>query len=187
LKLLFCCSMYVSESTLGEQFDPDAYPKETYLLCELRWGNSKRSWKHWVRNDNHEDCHAEKCFLEKIFELRSSKFCYITWYLSWSPCAKCCHIIWDFLEEHPNVKIDIRVARLYNIRFAETRRCLRELALWQDRVTINVNHLASVSADYRYCWETFIRKDYVSLPRNFQRAITRNRLKLKKILEVSTL
>lgn len=140
LKLLFCCSMYVAKRALREQFDPRIYHKETYLLCHLRWGNSKACWIHWVRNDNDNDnnCHAEVYFLEKIFELRSSNFCDITWYLSWSPCATCCYIIRNFLERHRNVNIDIRVARLYETYRPETRRGLRELASLQHRVTVRV-------------------------------------------------
>lgn len=172
--------MYVPEGILREQFDPYAFPKATYLLCELRWGNSQRVWKHWVRNDNRKDCHAEKCFLEEIFEPRSSKFCYITWYLSWSPCATCCCIIRSFLQRHPNVHIDIRVARLYNTHLAETRACLWQLACLQDNVTIKVMGIK----DYRDCWETFVLEDVdIFVPVGFKQEINRNRLKLKNILE----
>ncbi|KFO60037.1 C-_U-editing enzyme APOBEC-1, partial [Corvus brachyrhynchos] len=62
----------------------------------------------------------------------------ITWYLSWSPCMTCCYIIRNFLVRHPNVNIEIHVARLYNTRWAGTRRGLRELARLRGRVTIDV-------------------------------------------------
>ncbi|NWW18429.1 ABEC1 enzyme, partial [Falcunculus frontatus] len=201
LKFLFCCSMYVSRRALRDQFDPrESQRRETYLLCELQWGNSGRSWIHWVRNDNFNPVnndnynpanndndhrrHAEVYFLEEIFELRSSNFCDITWYLSWSPCVNCCYRIQDFLERHPNVNIDIRVARLYFANDEETRRGLRDLARLQ-----GVNHLASVSPDYKYCWDTFIQGhvNYDFPPPDFRQAIARNRWRLYDILEVSTL
>ncbi|NXJ23110.1 ABEC1 enzyme, partial [Dicrurus megarhynchus] len=196
LKLLFCCSMFVPEWALREQFDPRVYPPETYLLCKLQWGNRGKRWIHWVRNYNDGDCHAEEYFLEQVFELRSSNFCCITWYLSWSPCAKCCYRIQEFLEKYPNVNIDIRVARLYKTYRPGTCRGLRHLARLQGRVTIGVmkikgkvNHLASISPDYHYCWKTFTQNsiDYDFLLVNFQPELTRNRWRLKNILEVSTL
>ncbi|NXB19710.1 ABEC1 enzyme, partial [Rhagologus leucostigma] len=138
LRFLFCCSMYVSRRALIEQFDPREYRrKETYLLCKLKWGNSGGFWIHWVRNDDENKRHAEEYFLEKIFERRSSDFCYITWYLSWSPCVKCCYKIRNFLKRHPNVNINIRVARLYFADDEETCRGLRDLASLQG-VTIKV-------------------------------------------------
>lgn len=172
--------MYVPEWVLREQFDPYIYSKKTYLLCKVQWAKSKRFWIHWVRNDNDEDCHAEKYFLEEVFELRSFRICYITWYLSWSPCADCCDIIRNFLERHPNVHIDIHVARLYKVRWARTRRGLRELARLRGRVTIDVMKIE----DYRYCWKTFIKgDDNVFLPVEFIPAIKGNRCMLKNILE----
>ncbi|NXC63467.1 ABEC1 enzyme, partial [Aleadryas rufinucha] len=182
LKFLFCCSMYVSRRALREQFDPrEVRRRETYLLCQLQWGNSDRFWIHWVRNGHR---HAEEYFLEEIFELRSSNFCDITWYLSWSPCADCCYSIQDFLERHPNVNIDIRVARLYLADDEETRNGLRDLASLQ-----GVNHLASISPDYNYCWDTFTQRhvNYDFPPMDFEPAITRNSLMLDNILEVGTL
>ncbi|NWI84073.1 ABEC1 enzyme, partial [Dryoscopus gambensis] len=175
-------SMYISWRALAEQFDPRGSPPETYLLCELWWGNSERFWIHWVRNDNRRNRHAEVCFLEEIFELRSLRSCHITWYLSWSPCANCCDTIRDFRMRHRNVNIDIHVARLHFADREETRRGLRDLASLQ-----GVNHLASISPDYSYCWETFLQQGVNFWPVDFQPAITWNNSRLNDILEVSTL
>ncbi|NWV04049.1 ABEC1 enzyme, partial [Ptilonorhynchus violaceus] len=186
LKFLFCFSMYISRRTLRNQFDPRNSPPETYLLCELQWGERGRPWIHWLRNKEYKSCHAEVYFLREIFELRQPLYvnCYMTWYLSWSPCADCCYEIRDFLTRHPNVYIDIHVARLYYTHVKSNRTGLRIL----DRLP-TVNHFVSISPDYYYCWETFIQGDADddSWPVNFQSEITRNRSQLSYILQVSTL
>lgn len=134
LKFLFCFSMYISRRALKKQFDPRQYPVETYLLCELRWNGNERSWIHWIRNDV---SHVEAYFLQEVFEPRSYGSCDITWYLSWSPCWSCCNKIQDFLKRHPNVNINIHVARVYYSEFEQNQRGLRELHEAQ-RVTIRV-------------------------------------------------
>lgn len=173
--------MYISRRTLRQQFDPRTSPHKTYLLCELQWSGSGRFWKHWVTNDDENDIHAEELLLEEIFEPRSYSFCEMTWYLSWSPCNDCCYEIQDFLEEHPNVSIDIRAARLYYPDDPHTRRGLRALDSLQ-RVNIEVMN----ARDYDYCWETFIPSDlhYDFTSNIFLPAIQRNRSKLKEILRV---
>ncbi|RMC07531.1 hypothetical protein DUI87_17005 [Hirundo rustica rustica] len=134
--------MYISKKALRRHFDPRVYPRETYLLCELQWEGSRRVWIHWIRNV--PDHHAEEYFLEEVFEPRNYGFCNITLYLSWSPCCTCCSKIRDFLKRNPNVKIDIRVARLIYPDYAETRSSLRELNGLQ-RVSIQVMEAAGLS------------------------------------------
>ncbi|NXQ36371.1 ABEC1 enzyme, partial [Alaudala cheleensis] len=182
MKLLFCFSMYISKKALRKHFDPRVYPHETYLLCHLQWGGSDRCWIHWLRNTH--DLHAEEFFLEEIFEPRSYNFCTITWYLSYSPCWRCCDAIQDFLERQPNVEINIHVARLFYSDSPENRRALREL-----HSLPRVNYLASVSLDYSYCWKTFLQRgDNCGIsPKGFEFEIQRNRLRLENILMVSTL
>ncbi|NXX31398.1 ABEC1 enzyme, partial [Nicator chloris] len=187
LTFLLCFSMYISKRALRRHFDPRVYPHETYLLCELQWGGSDRSWIHWVRNDG--DYHAEDYFLEEIFEPRNyNNVCHITLYLSYSPCLECCDTIRDLLNRERNVHIDIRVARVFYANTPDNRAALRDLHN-MPRVTIQVMEAQGKVSHYTYCWETFIQPGvyYVFSPRSFETAIWKQRLKLQEILTVSTL
>ncbi|XP_041316540.1 C-_U-editing enzyme APOBEC-1-like [Pyrgilauda ruficollis] len=172
--------MYISKRALRKHFDPREYPNETYLLCELQWRGSVKFWQHWLRNDDYNNGHAEQFFLEEIFEPRSYNICDMTWYLSWSPCGECSDVIRDFLEEQPNVNIDIRVARLYYVNYPRNRMGLRQLDSLQG-VTIK----AMEAKDYDYCWETFIQPgvNYDFSPKKFKSEIQRNRSRLEDILQ----
>ncbi|XP_030803282.1 C-_U-editing enzyme APOBEC-1-like [Camarhynchus parvulus] len=172
--------MYISKRALRKHFDPREFPMETYLMCELWWHGGMRSWRHWVRNDDYNNCHAEQYFLEEIFEPRSYNICDMYWYLSYSPCSECCDVIRDFLEEQPNVNIYIHVARLYRINDQENCEALRKLNSLQE-VTIK----AMEAEDYNYCRKTFIQRgvDCDFSPKKFQSEIQRNRVKLDDILQ----
>ncbi|XP_064267306.1 DNA dC-_dU-editing enzyme APOBEC-3F-like [Passer domesticus] len=172
--------MYISKRALRKHFDPCECPNETYLLCQLQWRGSIKFWQHWLRNDDYNDCHAEQFFLEEIFEPRSYNICDMTWYLSWSPCGECSGVIRDFLEEQPNVNIDIRVARLYYVKYLSNRMGLRQLNNLQG-VTIK----AMEAKDYDDCWETFIQPgvNYDFSPKKFKSEIQRNRSRLEDILQ----
>ena len=106
---------------------------------------------YWARNDEINNYHVEEYFLEQIFEPRNYSFCDMTWYLSWSPCADCCDIIQDFLEEQHNVHLDIHVARIYYAHVPRNRAGLRELAL-SPRVTIQAMNVTGKVSHALWDW-----------------------------------
>lgn len=59
--------------------------------------------------------HAELCFLSwfKANKLSPGEHYHVTWFLSWSPCARCAEETANFLKQHRNVTLRIFTARLY--------------------------------------------------------------------------
>lgn len=124
-------------------YTPGLRPKETYLLYEIHWGKSLRTWKNWCTNKRAENnLHAEINFFETACEemkRRRTKPCSVTWFLSWSPCHKCSQSIIKFLEEHHNVTLNIRVSWLFKDDDERNKTGLRALAC-HDRIHISIMH-----------------------------------------------
>ncbi|XP_074858616.1 C-_U-editing enzyme APOBEC-1-like isoform X2 [Carettochelys insculpta] len=134
-----------------ENYDPSLLPRETYLLYEIKWSNSKRLVQRCCHSTHIE--HAEIYFLKDIFYKQRydpSVHCSITWYLSWSPCGDCCKAIRDFLKDQSNINLVIYVARLYHHEIENNRQGLRSLV--NIGVTIRLMDLPV----YSYCWRTFV-------------------------------
>ncbi|XP_015272576.1 PREDICTED: DNA dC-_dU-editing enzyme APOBEC-3G-like [Gekko japonicus] len=133
-----------------KNYTPESRPHVTYLLYEIHWGKSLRTWKNWCKNDVNR--HAEINFFETACEeiKRRTKPCYVTWFLSWSPCHNCSKSIIEFLGKHPNVTLDIRVSRLFR-DWDENKTELRALAGHRG-IHLSIMH----PGDYSYCWKTFV-------------------------------
>ncbi|XP_062827462.1 C-_U-editing enzyme APOBEC-1 isoform X2 [Anolis carolinensis] len=129
-------------------FGPSEHPEVTYLLYEIQWGRSRRTWKNWCRNIHPE--HAEIIFLEdEEVHDRPDIPCNITWFVPWTPCGACAYEIIAFLEERPNVNLEILAAQVYKPYDHRNRKGLRDLA---DEAQISIMEFS----DYQYCWEKFV-------------------------------
>uniref|UniRef100_A0A452IQL7 CMP/dCMP-type deaminase domain-containing protein n=1 Tax=Gopherus agassizii TaxID=38772 RepID=A0A452IQL7_9SAUR len=171
----------ISQETFIDTYDPSVLRREQYMLYEIKWSNNKRPRQSCCHSTQTE--HAEIYFLEDVFQKQRSDpsaHCFITWFVSWSPCGDCCKQIRDFLKEQPNVKLFIYVARIYWHKREINRQGLRNLM--NIGVSIRVMYLPV----YRYCWRTFVDKedkyeDY--WPRHFAPWIMLYSLELQSILQ----
>ncbi|KAK6468579.1 single-stranded DNA cytosine deaminase-like [Huso huso] len=81
-------------------------------LCQIRSVNGGEADLQVFNNE--DSGHAEEiCLRENEAAIKKADRSEITWYLSWSSCGTCASQIIEFVEKHPNVKLNIFVSRLY--------------------------------------------------------------------------
>uniref|UniRef100_A0A8C0HCM0 CMP/dCMP-type deaminase domain-containing protein n=1 Tax=Chelonoidis abingdonii TaxID=106734 RepID=A0A8C0HCM0_CHEAB len=98
----------------ADTYDPSVLRRVQYMLYEIKWSNNKRPQQSCCHRTGTK--HAEIYFLEDVFRKERSDpsaHCFITWFMSWSPCGYCCKEIRGFLKDQPNVNLVIYVARIY--------------------------------------------------------------------------
>ncbi|XP_048365852.1 C-_U-editing enzyme APOBEC-1-like [Sphaerodactylus townsendi] len=140
----------IEPETFQRNFTPTKPPVLTHLLYEIFWIRSCNTWKNWCTSTGLQ--HAENNFLENHCRVinRRTDPCSITWFLSWSPCGRCSRSIIDFLNNHANVTLNIKVCQLHKDYIRWNRNGLRDLA----------NHGVQISImqqpDYDYYWRTFV-------------------------------
>nr|XP_019590113.1 PREDICTED: DNA dC->dU-editing enzyme APOBEC-3C-like [Rhinolophus sinicus] len=100
--------------------------------------------------------HAELCFLSwfKANKLSPGEHYHVTWFLSWSPCARCAEEIANFLKQHRNVTLRVFAARLYYFWNPAFQQGLRKLRCLGAQVKVMSYH------DFNYCWENFVYNRY---------------------------
>uniref|UniRef100_A0A8C0H358 CMP/dCMP-type deaminase domain-containing protein n=1 Tax=Chelonoidis abingdonii TaxID=106734 RepID=A0A8C0H358_CHEAB len=104
----------ISQKTFIDTYDPSVLRRVQYMLYEIKWSNNKRPQQSCCHRTGTK--HAEIYFLEDVFRKERSDpsaHCFITWFMSWSPCGYCCKEIRGFLKDQPNVNLVIYVARIY--------------------------------------------------------------------------
>ncbi|KAK1150382.1 DNA dC-_dU-editing enzyme APOBEC-3C-like [Acipenser oxyrinchus oxyrinchus] len=123
--------------------------KETWL-CQIRSVNGGEAALQVFKND--ETGHAEEiCLRENEAAIQGADRYEITWYMSWSPASPCESQIIDFVEQHPNVKLNIFVSRLYYHQLSPHREGLKALSQ-HERIGLKVMTLA----DFQVCFDRFV-------------------------------
>nr|AGE34501.1 apolipoprotein B mRNA editing enzyme, catalytic peptide-like 3G [Trachypithecus francoisi] len=78
----------------------------------------------------------------------------VTWYVSWSPCARCANSVATFLAEDPKVTLTIFVARLYFFWKPDYQKALRSLCQKRDgpHATMKIMNYD----EFQHCWDKFV-------------------------------
>ncbi|KAK1150616.1 DNA dC-_dU-editing enzyme APOBEC-3C-like [Acipenser oxyrinchus oxyrinchus] len=122
---------------------------ETWL-CQIRSVNGGEATLQVFRNKGFE--HAEEiCLRENEAAIQGADRYEITWYLSWSSSERCAPQIITFVEQHPNVKLNIFVSRLFHHDSEPHREGLRALSQ-HERIGLKVMTLT----DFQDCFDRFV-------------------------------
>ncbi|KAL4678506.1 hypothetical protein H8957_017153, partial [Semnopithecus entellus] len=78
----------------------------------------------------------------------------VTWYVSWSPCARCANSVATFLAEDPKVTLTIFVARLYFFWKPDYQKALRSLC--QERGGPHATMKIMNYDEFQHCWDKFV-------------------------------
>lgn len=132
-----CLRWRIEPGTFKRNYTPTEPPEVTHLLYEIHWDRTSGTWKQWCTSSCTQ--HAEIDFLENachVINRRRAEPCFVTWFLSWSPCGRCSQSIIEFLNEHPNVTLDIRFSQLFRDSDWRNQNGLRALANYGVQISV---------------------------------------------------
>uniref|UniRef100_A0A2K5I8Y1 DNA dC->dU-editing enzyme APOBEC-3G n=1 Tax=Colobus angolensis palliatus TaxID=336983 RepID=A0A2K5I8Y1_COLAP len=118
--------------------------------------------------------HPEMRFLHwfrKWRQLHCDQEYEVTWYVSWSPCARCANSVATFLAEDPKVTLTIFVARLYFFWKPDYQEALRNLC--QKRGGAHATMKIMNYDEFQHCWNKFVYrpekpfKPWKNLPKHY--------------------
>ncbi|KAK6468573.1 DNA dC-_dU-editing enzyme APOBEC-3F-like, partial [Huso huso] len=120
------------------------------LLCQIRSVNGGEAALQVFKNE--DSGHAEEiCLQANEHEIQGVDQSEITWFLSWSSCERCAPQIIEFVEQHPNVKLNIFVSRLFHHQSSPHKQGLRALSE-HERIGLKVMTLT----DFQHCFDHFV-------------------------------